>query len=368
MGESNNFKVWNEDGTPVDPNGFASWPHEKLIKYLNEKTREADMALHDRPPGTRNGTASSAIEAKESPSADDPQATPLFGFEKPDPLRWQVAGLIPEGHVSLLAADSDTGKSFLAVYLALRICMGEPFFGLKTRRGRVLYVDYELDADEQRRRVWRVAAGLGMTVDDPRLQERFFYYRPTALLGTDAAHNEVLKLIDRHEIDLVILDSLTVSSTGDVQDQADVVPKMQRFREWGTVFALDHVTHQAARGNASEAHPFGSRFKRHMARSTLNMAKADGGGRILAPDKGNFTGERDQVCFAMEFDGPVGPVRFEKVKSTDSAMAGALSDMSSHEVTLAAINDLYSGVPVSARAVLHLRRGPALSLRLWRAA
>lgn len=285
----------------------------------------------------------------------EPEATPLFGFEKPAPLRWKVAGLIPEGHVSMLAADGGTGKSFLAVYLSLRICTGKPFFGLATRRGRVLYVDYELDAEEQQRRVWRVVEGMNLTVSDDALGDRFFYYRPTAPLGTTAAHREVLKLIERHDIDFVVLDSLTVGSTGDVQDQADVVPIMQRLREWGTVFALDHVTHDGARGNASKAHPFGSRFKRHMARSTFNMAKADGGGYLLKPDKSNFTAKQDLVCYAVDFDGDGGPVRFSKVDSTDGRMAGSLSNMSSYDVTLTAIKEMHEGDPVTPEQVVTWR-------------
>ena len=273
--------------------------------------------------------------------APSPKATPLFGFEKPAPLRWKVAGLIPEGHVSILAADGGTGKSFLSLYLALCICIGKAFFGLATRRGRVLYVDYELDVTEQQRRVWRVAEGMGMAVDNDRLQRRFFYFRPSAPLGTPDAHKQVMTLIERHAIDLTVLDSLTVGSAGsDVTASEDVVPVMQSLREWGTVFVIDHISGNAARGNQSRATPFGSVFKRNMARSTFTLAKADGGGYLLTPDKSNFTAKHDLVCYAVEFEGSDGPVRFEKVDTTDGRMAGSLPNMSSYDVTLTAIKKL----------------------------
>lgn len=294
---------------------------------------------------------------KDRDAVKTPEAVPLFGFEKPDPLRWHVAGLIPEGHVSILAADGGTGKSFLAVYLALRICTGQPFFGLRTERGRVLYVDYELDADEQKRRVWRVAEGMELSVDDERLQERLHYFRPSAPLGTKQAHREVLYLVERLDIDMVIVDSLTVGSAGaDVTAADDTVPTMQRLREWGTVLAIDHVSSNAARGNQSRATPFGSVFKRNMARSTLTLANADGGGYLLKPDKSNFTAKQDLVCYAVEFDGTNGPVRFEQVQQTDERMAGSLGNMST-DVSFAAIECQYeeTGQPVTPSQIAQWR-------------
>ena len=290
----------------------------------------AQTAIHD----------SSSLKDRET--VNEPEAVPLFDFEKPDSRCWRVDGLIPESFVTILAADGGTGKSFLAVYLSLCVCLCHPFFGLETRRGRVLYVDYELDVEEQRRRVWRVAEGMGLSVDDERLRDRFFYYRPQFPLGTDEAHAEVLTLIERHEIDLTVLDSLTVASAGaDVTASEDVVPVMQRFREWGTVFAIDHISSGSARGNQSSARPFGSVFKGNMARSTFTLAKADGGGLMLTPGKSNFAAKQDLVCYAVDFDGEDGPVTFEKVDETDDSMAGGLKNMTTHDVTFTAVKSLY---------------------------
>lgn len=316
------------------------------------------------PTGNGSHGVQTAIHGSSSSRdheiVNDPEAVPLFGFEKPPPLRWQVAGLIPEGFVTMLAADGGTGKSFLAVYLALCLCLGRSFFGLGTRRGRVLYVDFELNTEEQQRRVWRVAEGMGLSVDDERLKGRFFYYRPRFPLGTDQAHEEVLALIERHEVSLTILDSLTVASAGaDVTASEDVVPVMQRFREWGTVFAIDHISSNSARGNQSGARPFGSVFKRNIARSTFTLAKADGGGLMLTPDKSNFTAKRDLVCYAVDFDGEDGPVTFEKVDETDDTMAGALKNMATHDVTTTAVKTLHEKHrrPVTAREVVDWRSG-----------
>lgn len=275
------------------------------------------------------------------------QAEPLFDFDDPPPLRWKVAGLVPEGFITVLAADGGTGKSYFAIFLSLCVALGRALFGLGVNRGRVLYVDYELDLDEQRRRVARVARGIGVSVDDERLRDRIYYTRPGDPLGTSEAHEHVLTLIDRYDIDLVVLDSLTVGSAGsDVTASEDVVPVMQRFCEWGTVFAIDHVSSASARGNASRARPFGSVFKRNIARSTFTLAQADAGGYLLQPDKNNFAAKQDLVTYDVDFGDDM--VRFKSVDVTDDAMAGALADLSTHEVTFTAVKSLYgsSGAPV----------------------
>jgi len=125
-------------------------------------------------------------------------------------LLWIVAGFLPQGFITLLTADGGVGKSFLAIYLAIMVCLGCPFLGLGTLRGRVLYVDYDLDEDEQKLRVWRVLAGLNMTPDDPGLVGQFYYYRPRHSLSSEAGHDEVVSIIREHEISLVILDSLSI--------------------------------------------------------------------------------------------------------------------------------------------------------------
>lgn len=57
-----------------------------------------------------------------------------------------VGGLLREGHKMLIAAPSKAGKSFLLQELAVCIAEGRPWLGHPVRRGKVLYVNLELDA------------------------------------------------------------------------------------------------------------------------------------------------------------------------------------------------------------------------------
>uniref|UniRef100_A0A6M3L7J2 Putative ATPase domain containing protein n=1 Tax=viral metagenome TaxID=1070528 RepID=A0A6M3L7J2_9ZZZZ len=53
-------------------------------------------------------------------------------------------GWLPRQGKSIIFAPDKTGKSFLALQLARCIAQGEPFIGMETTQGRVLYVQFEL--------------------------------------------------------------------------------------------------------------------------------------------------------------------------------------------------------------------------------
>lgn len=265
---------------------------------------------------------------------------PLWGFTKPKPLLWFVEGILPEKYPTILAADGGSGKSYLAIYLALRICLGIMFFSLRTRRGRVLFVDYELDEEEQKRRVWRILRGMDMSVDDERLVGRFFYFRPDVPLSDRSVHDDIIHHVEENDIDVVILDSLTMGLGGDAKDQREITSIMQQIVGWGTTLIIDHIPADA-RHNTSTARPFGSVFKRNAARSALVLTSVEGGGRLLRTDKSNFGPQQDHVCYEQKFMDEGETVVFNHLKLTDEKMAGAIDHLSTRDITLVAVQELF---------------------------
>ena len=305
--------------------------------------------IHDSRSPSKSGIVNDADEGAAGLVIE------LWAFEKPDPLRWAVDQFIPHGFASVLAADGGIGKSFLALYLCVCVALGLPFFGLATERRRVLYVDYELDQRVHKHRLFRVLKGMGLTPDEPYIAEYFYYIRPERYLPSGAP--DVARVVNELDIGLVILDSLTLASIGDVTDAQDTTSLMREFRSWGTVLALDHVSGATARGNAANARPFGSVFKRNLARATFSLAKAEGGGYILRPDKNNFAAPQDLVCFKHEFDGAEGSVKFTRLDATADEMVGVHEHMRPNEVTHLAVSKLYddvkrNGAPVTAEDVV----------------
>jgi RecA-family ATPase len=257
-------------------------------------------------------------------------------------MEWRVADFVPEGHLTMLIGDGGTGKSILALYLALRICTGRPFFEMETRKGRVLYVDHELDRDEQLRRVHRIARAMDIDASDSSLSDRFQYWRPTHPLGSEEHQENLLEAVDVHEIDLVILDSLTMGARGDVTDVADVVPIMQHLRQWPTTVAIDHVSHSTAKGSAAQARAFGSVFKRNAARSSLTLAQSETGGYALQQEKSNFSEGDGRLTYAVEWGEE--EITFEAISDADERAQGLLSDLSSKDVTLMAVKEEYEAL------------------------
>ncbi|MFQ5570009.1 MAG: AAA family ATPase [Rhodothermales bacterium] len=356
----NRFYVFSTNAHPFEPlRTYRPFSVFALLEYGGNFSAAATAltaAGYGEGLVQSEGAGASRMEVREEPS-EKPQPVPLWGFEKPPPLRWIVTGFLPKGFITLLAADGGVGKSYLAICLAIMVCLGRPFLGLGTLRGRVLYVDYELDEHEQKRRVWRVLSGLNMTPDDPRLVGRFYYYRPRHALSSEAGHDEVVSIIRQNEISLVILDSLTIGMGADATSQQDVTRIMQRFKDWGTVFAIDHISGLAARGNQSRARPFGSVFKRNIARATFTLARADAGGHLLTSDKNNFGPQQDLLCYAIDFLDEGERVRFRRLDHADEEMAGAMQHMSTYEITLLAIKSIYrdTGEGVSPDAVVQWR-------------
>jgi hypothetical protein len=294
-------------------------------------------------------------EGDKPHSAPEDPAKPLWGFQRPPPQEWVIPNLIPEDFLTLLIADGGVGKSFLALYMALCIAIGRAVLGITPTRGRVLYIDYELDIGEQRRRLWKIAAGEGISVQHRRLENRLFYYSPDVPVGTEDFQKEVQEIVDQHEIDVIILDSLTIGIIGDATSQQDIVPVLRSLQDLPTIIAIDHVSHATAKASSASARAFGSVFKRNIARSCLTLSQADGGGFVLQQEKSNFGPGDHKVYYAMDFNDD--SVSFRRVNVTDECMDGALSDLDTHEVTLTAIKKIWeeSHDPVKAEVVASWR-------------
>jgi hypothetical protein len=283
-------------------------------------------------------------QSKQAASSPAPALTieSLWDFPKPPNREWVVEGFIPKGYVTLLAADGGTGKSFTAIKLAVDVARGRRFLGLQTHACRVLYLDVELDATEQKRRVWSVLEGQGITPQDPSLNGRLFYCSVDArLLGTEDGQKQIEAAIRENEIGLVIFDSLTIGMQGAAVESGDVVSFMNSFKRWGTVLAIDHVSSAGARGSAVDMRAFGSVFKRNIARSSWVLVRADGGGLLLRSNKNTFGPEADLLCYKVDFDGDA--VRFESLGLHDDEMTGTLAHLSPTELTLQAVREVHRG-------------------------
>ena len=81
--------------------------------------------------------------ALDTPRWPDPLDLEALAQSEPEPPKFIIDDWLPAGYATLFAGHGGIGKSAIALYQAVCIAMGLPFFGLKTKRRRVLYLSCE---------------------------------------------------------------------------------------------------------------------------------------------------------------------------------------------------------------------------------
>jgi DNA-binding transcriptional ArsR family regulator len=147
--------------------------------------------------------------------------------------------------------------------------------------GVVLYLDFELDAAEQRRRVYRLARAEGLE----RVPDSFRYM---SALGHPPreAFRAALEECKEHDVKLLIVDSLGIALQGDAEAARDVIGFFQRvlepFRAIGvTVLLIDHQSRLQAGERYQNKGAFGSVYKSNLARSVIQAEATERGGGTL---------------------------------------------------------------------------------------
>jgi hypothetical protein len=155
-------------------------------------------------------------------------------------LRYRVAPYIQEKQHSLLFGAGGSGKSWLAMYMSMLVCTGEPNLDMHPEPGRVLYLDYETDSDTVWHRVNMITAGLQTPIAIP---EGFYYRNMTHTLIADA--QEIQKMVLDLGIDFVVIDS-AAGATGALIDDTLVNQYFNVIRELNvTALTIAHIAKTA---------------------------------------------------------------------------------------------------------------------------
>jgi hypothetical protein len=229
--------------------------------------------------------------------------------------------------VTLCYGDSGIYKSWLGLALLLSKAVGRDFLGRVVGAAcPVLWLDVEMDAEEFLRRAYAVARGMGL----PGIPEGVYYYKLPAAI-TDL---RVLERVRQHLAELgagfYVLDSLTVALLGgDAKEAFEVVPALKGMERWGIPgLVIDHIRNPQPGVPQSGLNPYGSVFKKHAARSMLQMVRAPGGGVVLTHKKSSFGPEGDVLYAAVRFvpdpyvPGRLASVAVDTVDPQDDAVAG----------------------------------------------
>ena len=151
-------------------------PHDEVLLLARGWNSENFEPLLDKKVVDMCASMLRTHERNHPPAVDAPKILePLFDVDEarvdrflnydPPPRRWLLEDCLPLGKVGLLVAPGGTGKSQLALQLAVAVATGGTLadWWQVGEKGRVLALFAEEDEEELHRRVWTILRGLPST-------------------------------------------------------------------------------------------------------------------------------------------------------------------------------------------------------------
>ncbi|MFN5643426.1 MAG: AAA family ATPase [Sphingomonadales bacterium] len=190
----------------------------------------------------------------KAPAPSAPSATNRGNFHLLDrnaimaiqPIQWRVKRLLPTTGIAAIFGPSGSGKSFLAKDMAVRIALGQDWFGHRTKACPVTYVMLEGEAGLCNRvTAWEAHNGTTIPSNFKALAQPFQLADPDHVAELGA-------LLPAGG--LVIIDTLNRSAPGldenSSQDMGRILAGMKRLQEitGGLVLVVHHTGKDASKG------------------------------------------------------------------------------------------------------------------------
>ena len=161
-------------------------------------------------------------------------------------LDWCVEGMIPRGGITLICAESGTGKTWVGYYIAGCVARGVPVLGRAVRASKVLYLDGENPLCVAKQRLF----DLGIS-DTPNLT----VWGGWNLSPPVGPENPLVIEFARRYKGLIIYDSLIEFHPGSEQSSTDTRAFMRHFRALANLGATPVALHHTGKAETSETVP-----------------------------------------------------------------------------------------------------------------
>lgn len=202
--------------------------------------------------------------------------------DRPTPARrWLVDRWIPLGLPTVIYGDGGSGKSMLALALAVCARTGQALGGDPNWRvtpvSSVLVLDWESDREDHEQRIKLLAAGLGQPFP------RGIFHR--TMRGSLASQvGPIATEVARARIELVLVDSIAPACAAELEASETAIAFMEAVRRLGvTALCVGHVNKAQARDGDGRAQIFGSVQFRNQTRSSFQVFAEEPGDSHVVP-------------------------------------------------------------------------------------
>lgn len=314
-----------------------------------EKVERAFTEHHPDP-------AEPILVTSPSPPSDNGHKTDDEGYllpvvlgecEKPGPRQWVVDRLIPARYPTTLYGTGGVSKSYIALTLATAVAAGhEEWMGFPIKNGPVLYLDFELEVQEQTRRAYQVAEGMGMEKPPKDL-----LYLSASEMRMVSAFKTALHWCKKYGVVLIIIDSTGLALEGDSESAKDVIAFFREVvGQFVAVEACPLLVDHQAKVQSSDSYQgktaFGSGYKEYLSRSAIQVELIRRGeGTIdvrFYQKKTNFGPAVEPFDAKVKFLGE--RVEVERIKLDDSELA-TVEILGAEERVKSAVRYLGDAVP-----------------------
>jgi len=172
--------------------------------------------------------------------------------------------------VSVFYGEGGTGKSLLALTMAVAVASGQPMFGTFPQEvGPVVYFDYEDDHRVHEERLSAILKGASVELQHP------IYHRALVAKVSQSQATMRRSVADR-DAKLAVLDSIGMGRGGDANTAEDTIRLFRALRSLEVpVLAIDHVNKQDKR-QGKLLSPYGSVYTINSARMLWGAVVAEG--------------------------------------------------------------------------------------------
>ena len=131
-----------------------------------------------------------------------------------------IEGILRRGHKMLISGGSKAGKSFLLMELCVAIAEGLPWLGFRCRKGRVLYVNLEIDPASAINRFRKIYEALG--IPPAHVEDIVVWNLRGHAAPLDRLVPKLVRRLRNQRFDAIVLDPIYKVITGDENNASEM--------------------------------------------------------------------------------------------------------------------------------------------------